>query len=66
MPDEAKRVSGYGASEYYLLRDFINAIDNDTEPPIDVVKGVDMTLPGLIAHEATMKGNVWLDVPHFE
>ena len=64
-PEEAKR-GGHGTSEYYLIRDFINSIDNDTEPPIDVVRGVDMTLPGLLAQEAVIKGNVWLDVPHFE
>ena len=64
-PEEAKR-GGHGTSEYYLIRDFIDSIDNDTEPPINVVRGVDMTLPGLIAHEAATKGNIWLDVPHFE
>lgn len=63
--EEARR-GGHGTSEYYLIRDFINCIDNDAKPPIDVVKAVDMTLPGLIAHEAAMKGNIWLDVPHFE
>jgi len=64
-PEEAKK-NGHGTSEYYLIRDFIKSIDDDTKPPIDVVLGVDMTLPGLIAHEAAMKGNIWLDVPHFE
>jgi len=65
VPEEAKK-DGHGTSEYYLIRDFIDSIDNDTKPPVDVVRSVDMTLPGLIAHEAAMKGNVWLDVPHFE
>lgn len=64
-PEEARK-GGHGTSEYYLIRDFINSIDNDTEPPINVVKAVDITLPGLIAHEAAMKGNIWLDVPHYE
>lgn len=64
-PEEARR-GGHGTSEYYLIRDFIRSIDNDTDPPIDVVRAVDMTLPGLIAHEAAVKGNVWLDVPYFE
>ncbi len=57
---------GHGTTEYYIVRDFLNSIINDTTPPIDVVKGVDMTIPGLIAHKAAMIGNVWLDVPHFE
>jgi len=64
-PEEAKK-GGHGTSEYFLIRDFITAIDGDTTPPIDVVKAVDMTIPGIIAHEAAMRGNVWIDVPHFE
>ena len=64
-PEEAWR-GGHGTSEYYLIRDFIDSIDNDTDPPIDVVKAVDMTVPGIIAHQAVLKGNIWLDVPHFE
>lgn len=64
-PEEARK-GGHGTSEYFLIKDFINSIDNDIEPPINVVKAVDMTLPGIIAHKAVMEGNVWLDVPHFE
>ena len=64
-PEEA-RAGGHGTSEYYLIRDFINALDTSTRPPIDVIKAMDYTVPGIIAHEAAMKGNVWLDVPLFE
>ena len=53
----------HGTSEYFLVRDFLKSIENDTTPPIDIVKGMDMTIPGLIAHEAAKKGGVWLDVP---
>jgi len=64
-PEEARKW-GHGTSEYYLVRDFVEAIVNDKKPPIDVVKAIDMTIPGIVAHEAAMKGEVWLDVPHFE
>jgi len=65
IPEEARK-GGQGTSEYYVIRDFIKAIDEDTEPPINAVRAADITIPGLIAHEAAMKGNIWLDVPHFE
>jgi len=65
-PNAPEEVRKYGTAEYYLVRDFVNAIETDATPPIDAVKAADMTVPGLIAHEAAMKGNVWLDVPHFE
>ena len=59
----AAKVGGHGTSEYYLIKDFLHAIKTDTTPAIDIVKGMDMTVPGLIAHEAAKKGGVWLDVP---
>ena len=61
-PPEAN-AGGHGTSEYFLVRDFLNAIQNDTTPPIDIVRAMDMTVPGLIAHEAAKKGGVWMDVP---
>ncbi len=56
-------LGGHGTSEFSLVHDFLDAIERNTRPPIDYVKAMDMTVPGLIAHEAAMKGGVWLDVP---
>ena len=61
----ASTLGGHGTCEYYLIRDFLDSIENNTTPPIDIVKGLDMTIPGLIAHEAAMKGGVWMDMPLF-
>lgn len=61
-PKEAS-AGGHGTSEYYLVRDFLKSIQNDTTPPIDIVRAMDMTVPGLIAHEAAKKGGIWMDVP---
>lgn len=60
---EGAEAGGHGTCEYYLIKDFIESIEYDTIPPIDIVRAMDMTIPGIIAHEAAMKGNVWLDVP---
>ena len=49
-----------------MVRDFIAAVEQGTQPPIDVVRSVDFTLPGILAHEAAMRGGVWLDVPQFQ
>ena len=64
-PDAPKEAyaGGHGTSEYYLVRDFLSAIQNDVTPPIDIMRAMDMTVPGLIAHEAAKQGGVWLDVP---
>ncbi len=63
-PPEAL-LGGHGTSEYFLVQDFIAAIDNNTKAPIDAVRAVEFTAPGIVAHEAAMQGGVWLDVPQF-
>jgi predicted dehydrogenase len=61
-PPEAK-AGGHGTSEYFMIRDFVEAIHAKRQPPVDVCRAVDFTIPGLIAHESAMKGGVWMDVP---
>ncbi len=61
-PEEARK-GGHGTSEYYMIRDFISSIENDTNPPIDVFRATEWTIPGIIAHQSAMKGGQWLDVP---
>jgi len=64
-PPEARK-GGHGTSEYFMIRDFLKAVATNSRPSIDVVKSIEMTVPGLVAHESAMKGGVWLDVPQFE
>lgn len=64
-PEEARR-GGHGTSEYYMIRDFLDAIERGERPPIDVVRAVDFTVPGLVAHESAMSDGNWRPVPRFE
>lgn len=63
-PPEAA-AGGHGTGEYYMVKDFIQAINNGTRPTFDAVRAADITVPGLLAHESAMKGGVWIDVPRF-
>lgn len=63
-PEEAKQ-GGHGTSEYYMIRDFLEAIEKGTHPPIDVMRSMDFTVPGIIAHESAMTDGNWRDVPLF-
>jgi predicted dehydrogenase len=56
---------GHGTSDYTIANVFLDSIEKDITPPIDVNMAMDITIPGLIAHEASVKGNIWLDVPRF-
>ncbi|MFA5645549.1 MAG: Gfo/Idh/MocA family oxidoreductase [Candidatus Ratteibacteria bacterium] len=61
-PEEA-RSGGHGTSEYYMIRDFLASIVNDTTPPIDVLRATEWTIPGIIAHQSAMQNGKWLEVP---
>ncbi len=63
-PPEAK-LGGHGTGEYYMIQEFIQALDNGTRPPFNAVQAAEVTVPGLLAHESAMKGGVWIDVPQF-
>jgi predicted dehydrogenase len=56
---------GHGTSEYYMIRDFIESVKNRRRPPVDIIRAIDFTVPGIIAHMSAMKGGEWLDVPLF-
>lgn len=64
-PEEAKG-GGHGTSEYYMIRDFLKAVKNNINPPIDVVRAMDFTVPGIVAHESAMSDGNWREVPLFE
>lgn len=60
----SKKASTHGTADWYGPQHFLDCIEFDREPLLNVERGLEMTIPGLIAHEAAVKGHVWLDVPH--
>ena len=64
-PEEAKK-GGHGTSEYYMIRDFLDSVEKAERPPIDIIRSIDFTIPGIVAHESAIKGGKWMDVPLFE
>ena len=63
-PDFAKK--SHGTSDYYLAQDFLDCIEFDRTPYLNEDRAFELTMPGLIAQEAAVQGNVWLNVPHFD
>ena len=59
----AKR--SHGTSDWYISQDFLDCIEFDREPLLNETFAAQITLPGIVAHEAAVQGNVWLDVPNF-
>lgn len=61
-PAEALR-AGHWGGDYWQVAEFVEAIVNDTEPPIGIHDAMDFTLPGLVSQESIARGSVWVEVP---
>jgi len=59
------RNSSHGGADYYPIHYFVEAILNDTTPPLDVYKAVEVAAPAIMAAESARQGGVLLDVPDF-
>ena len=62
--EEAKR-GGHGTSEYWLMQDFLKSIREGAPSPIDVYRGLDYTVPGIVARQSAERGGIPLPVPDF-
>jgi len=61
-PKEALEASHWG-SDYMEVQDFVRAIVEDREMPVDIHRAMDYTLPGLMSQLSIEQGSVWLEVP---
>lgn len=61
----AAREGGHGTAEYGVVRGFLAALESGGKPPIDEAAAMDLTLPGLVAHESALRGGEWMEVPSF-
>ena len=63
-PEEALKAD-YVRAEYFQVRDFVDSIIQDTDPPIDVYTAMDFTVPGLVSEESIANGGMPVQVPDF-
>lgn len=54
---------GHGTSEYWLLKAFFEALRTGAPMPIDIHRGLDMTVPLVLAFESAARGGIPLTVP---
>jgi len=55
----------YGEADYHVVGAFVDSVLNDTEPPIDVYRALDFTVPGLLSEESAQLGGAPVAVPDF-
>ena len=66
LPEAMRHASGHDGSHTFLAAEFINALVEDREPLIDVYESLAMTVPGIVAHQSSVKNGEQLSVPSFD
>jgi hypothetical protein len=62
---EQAKSYGHGGGDFFILRDFIGAIQNQTQPPIDIYDAVTWSSIVPLSAESLAKGSVPIDIPDF-
>jgi predicted dehydrogenase len=57
---------GHGGSHGYLMNEFVTAILQDRKPLVDVAMALNLTVPGIVAHQSAMKGGKLLKIPQYK
>ena len=47
------------------MDEFVSAILQDRKPLVDIVMALNMTVPGIVAHQSALKDGEWMKVPQF-
>ncbi len=55
----------HGGSHGHLMNEFVTAILEDRKPLVDLATALNLTVPGVVAHQSAAKGGETLKVPHF-
>ena len=54
---------GHGTAEYFVIDAFLRALETGEKPLLDEIRGMDLTVPGIVAHDSATKNGIWIDVP---
>lgn len=58
-------LGGHGGSHGHLMNEFVIAIIEDRKPLVDVAMALNLTVPGIIAHQSALKDGEWLKIPQY-
>lgn len=64
-PPETAKKAGHGGGDFWIVHDWIAAIESGTPPPIDIYTGLEWTAAGLCSQTSINNGGVPVRVPNF-
>jgi len=56
---------GHGGSHGHLTNEFVQAVIQDRKPLVDIAMALNLTVPGIVAHESAMKNGELLKIPPY-
>jgi predicted dehydrogenase len=59
-------LGGHGGSHAYLTNEFLLSILQNRTPAVDIAMALNMSIPGIVAHQSALKEGEWLDVPQYK
>ncbi|MCK5852126.1 Gfo/Idh/MocA family oxidoreductase [bacterium] len=57
---------GHGGSHGYLSNEFIMSILENRKPLVNIAWSLNMTVPGIVAHQSALKNGEWLKIPQYK
>jgi predicted dehydrogenase len=55
----------HGGSHGFLMSEFVSAILQDHQPLVDIGMALNLTVPGILAHQSALKDGEWLKIPQY-
>ena len=57
---------GHGGSQGRLMDDFVSSILQDRKPLVDVAIALNLTIPGIVAHQSALKDGELIKIPQYK
>ena len=65
LPEPLRHPSGHDGSHTFLTHEFIDALIHDRPPAIGIREALNMTVPGIVAHQSALNGGKQMRIPLF-
>jgi predicted dehydrogenase len=59
------KTGGHGGSHGPLMNEFVLSILQDRKPLVDIIQSLNMTVPGVVAHQSALKNGERMKVPRY-
>jgi predicted dehydrogenase len=65
LPEPLRHDSGHDGSHTFLTHEFIDALVHGRSPAVGIDEALNMTVPGIVAHQSSLRGGERLPIPAY-